>query len=92
MRLLDQHHDAATETRPSQLRPLHPGVPPRGKWPVRKYALGQEPGDDLRDTTTAEERLAMMWPLALEAWSLMGVPIPDSDRGSMPVRRVLPGS
>ncbi len=69
-----------------------PGVQPRGEWPVRKYVLGQEPDDDLRDTTTAEERLAMMWPLALEAWSLMGVEIPDFDRGSMPVRKVVLGS
>jgi len=59
---------------------------------VRKYVLGQEPDDDLRDSTTAEERLAMMWPLALEAWSLMGVAIPESDRASMPVRKVVLGS
>ncbi len=69
----------------------HPGVHQRNEWPVRKYALGQEPGDDLRGSTTAEERLAMMWPLALEAWSLMGVPIPASDRASMPVRKTVLG-
>jgi len=69
-----------------------PAAQPRGTWPVRKYALGLEPDDDLRGSTTAEERLAMMWPLALEAWSLMGVPIPVYDRASMPVRKVVLGS
>ena len=64
----------------------------RGTWLVCKYALGQEPDDDLRGTTTAEERLAMMWPLALEAWSLTGVPIPVYDRASMPVRKIVLGS
>ena len=39
-------------------------------WPIRKHRLGEEPSDDLRDSTTAEERLQMMWPLAVDAWSL----------------------
>jgi hypothetical protein len=60
----------------------------RGAWPVRKYRLGQEPCDDLSQTTTAEERLAMMWPLALEAWSLTGKPLPDYARCDAPVRRL----
>ena len=47
----------------------------RRDWPVRKFRLGHEPGDDLSATTTAEERLAMMWPLAMEAWTLAGRPI-----------------
>jgi hypothetical protein len=51
--------------------------------------LGAEPSDDLSGTTTAEERLAMMWPLALEAWALSGRPIPDYERSAAPVRRRL---
>ena len=62
---------------------------PRESWPVRKYRLGEEPSDDLSDTTTPEERLAMMWSLALEAWMLTGKPLPDYDRAATPIRRFL---
>lgn len=59
----------------------------RSSWPVRKYRLGEEPGNDLAASTTPEERVAMMWPLALEAWSLAGRPIPEYRRPETPVRR-----
>lgn len=59
----------------------------RKSWPVRKHRLGDEPSDDLSATTTAEQRLEMMWPLALEAWSLSGRPLPDYARSAAPVRR-----
>ncbi|MGH9866793.1 MAG: hypothetical protein ACREAA_01320 [Candidatus Polarisedimenticolia bacterium] len=62
----------------------------RRDWPVRVYRLGQEPSDDISAETTPEQRLAMMWPLALEAWSLTGKPLPDYDRGSTPVRILRP--
>ncbi len=67
----------------------HPGPDASGRrgWIVRKYALGHEPGDDLSASTTAEERLAMMWPLAVEAWALSGAGIPDYDRRAAPVRK-----
>jgi hypothetical protein len=58
-------------------------------WPVRKYRLGEEPSDDLRDTTTAEERLQMMWQLAVDAWASSGKRLPDYDRGAAPVRKFL---
>lgn len=61
----------------------------RKAWPVRKHRLGEEPSDDLSDLTTAEERLAMMWPLSLEAWTLTGKPLPEYDRSQAPVRRFL---
>jgi hypothetical protein len=57
----------------------------RRYWPVRFYRLGAEPGDDLSETTSAEERLAMMWPMTLEAWALSGLPVPDYPRGETPV-------
>ena len=41
----------------------------RAAWPVRVYRLGEEPGDDLSRETTPAQRLAMMWPLAVEAWA-----------------------
>ena len=62
----------------------------RHRWPVQKYRLGHEPGDDLSGTTTAEERLAMMWPLTLEAWALAGLEIPTYDRGEAVVRVIRP--
>jgi hypothetical protein len=59
----------------------------RGSWPVRVYRLGDAPGDDLSDETTAVQRLGMMWPLALEAWTLTGQPLPGYGRGQTPVTR-----
>jgi DMSO/TMAO reductase YedYZ molybdopterin-dependent catalytic subunit len=59
---------------------------------VRLVRLGDEGGADLSASTTPEERLAMMWPLALEAWTLTGRPLPDYSRGETPVRLILPGS
>jgi hypothetical protein len=56
----------------------------RSTWPVRRHALGAEPSDDLSSTTSAAERIAMMWPLALEAWSLARLPIPTYPRDDPP--------
>lgn len=53
---------------------------------MRPFRLGEEPGDDLSDTTTVEERLSMMWPLAVEAWTLSGRKLPAYDRTSLPGR------
>lgn len=47
----------------------------RRDWPVRMYRLGEEPGDDLSAVTTPAERLAMMWQLTLDAWTLSGATI-----------------
>jgi hypothetical protein len=63
----------------------------RAAWPVRRFALGTEPGDDLSGVTSAEERLAMMWELARSAWLLTGRPLPDYDRRSAPGRVIRPG-
>jgi len=57
----------------------------RRSWPVHKYSLGAEPSDDLSGQTTPEQRLEMMWPLALEAWSLTGKPILGYSRAESPV-------
>jgi hypothetical protein len=61
----------------------------RSKWPVRKYRLGNEPSDDLRDATTAEERLQMMWPLTVDAWAMSGKQLPEYDRSAAPVRKFM---
>lgn len=60
----------------------------RRNWPIRVYKLGQEPPDDLSATTTAEERLAMMWPLARQVWAFTGRPFPSYKRSEMPIRIV----
>jgi hypothetical protein len=60
----------------------------RASWPVRRYRLGEEPPDDLSACTTPEQRLAMMWPLALEAWTLSGKALPDYSRACAPIRVV----
>ena len=64
-------------------------------WPVRSgrcasSGLEDEPGPDLSATTTADERLAMMWPLARDAWALAGRAIPDYPRDRTPVRVIRP--
>jgi hypothetical protein len=63
----------------------------RSRWPVRRFALGDEPSDDLSEVTTATERIAMMWALALEAWTVAGRALPTYDRRSMPARLYRPG-
>jgi len=60
-------------------------------WPVRRFRLGEEPGDDLSESTTPAQRIAMMWPLAQEAWAIAGRPMPVYSRGNMPGRLFRPG-
>lgn len=63
----------------------------RGSWPIRAYKLGEEPDDDLSAMTTATERIEMMWPLAVDAWTSSGVPIPDYPRHETPIRVIRSG-
>lgn len=56
------------------------------------HRLGEQPGDDLSGSTTAGQRLAMMWPLALEAWAFAGRPVPTYARESMPVAVITRGT
>jgi hypothetical protein len=60
----------------------------RAAWPVRTFALGNEPHENLSKSTTAAERLAMMWPLARSAWLLAHGEIPSYPRGEMPCRAI----
>ncbi len=60
----------------------------RQAWPIRRFALGAEPSDDLSDRTSAAERLAMVWPLTLLSWRLAGRTMPDYERSAMPGRVV----
>lgn len=53
---------------------------------IVRFDLGDEPSEDLRATTTAQERLDMMWPLAVRAWRLSGREMPSYRRSEMPGR------
>jgi hypothetical protein len=58
----------------------------RAGWPIRRHRLDEEPDEDLSATTTAEERLGMVWQLTLAAWASAGLPIPDYPRDQAPGR------
>lgn len=62
----------------------------RDNWPVRVYRLGEEPEDDLSETTP-EQRLAMIWELSVDAWTLAGRPFPEYSRAESPVRVIRTG-
>lgn len=53
---------------------------------VRIHRLGEEPRDDLLQSTTAEERLRILRELSERAWTLTGRPWPSYSRDEMPVR------
>ncbi len=62
----------------------------RAGWPVAVRRL-DESEEDISDVTTPSERIAMMWPLAQEAWRLAGRPLPTYDRAHTPSRLFRPG-
>ncbi len=62
----------------------------RKHWPISVVSVA-DAVDDLSATTTAEARLAMMWPLAIEAFSLSQKTIPTYDRRHAPSRVFRPG-
>jgi len=72
---MSRNHAAAEERRAA-----------RSSWPVKVFRLGEEPGDDLSDRTTPEERIAMMWRLAVDAWTSAGLSLPGYTRDRMPGR------
>lgn len=53
-------------------------------WPLRRFQLGHEPLRDALDRSTLNERIALMWPLAKEAWSVAGKQIPTYERCNIP--------
>jgi hypothetical protein len=58
----------------------------REHWPVRVHRLGEEPGDDLSASTTAEQRLDTVDLLSKRMWELSGPPLPSYTRATMPGR------
>jgi hypothetical protein len=63
----------------------------RQSWPISKHRLSDDASDDLSATTTPAERIAMMWPLALEAWRVAGRELPTYARKDIPCRLFRPG-
>jgi hypothetical protein len=59
----------------------------RGTWPVVRYELGAEPADAVSGSSI-EERLDMMWPLALDAWASSGKPLPAYERSENPAKLI----
>ena len=56
------------------------------RWPVRVFHLGDEPRDDMTATSTAEERIALVWTLSERAWELTGRGDVRLRRADLPVR------
>jgi len=57
----------------------------RQAYPIRVCALDDQPGDNLSASTSAEERLAMVWELTVGAWEFAGLPLPDYPRDQVPL-------
>jgi hypothetical protein len=56
----------------------------RAAWPVVVRGLEDSTDDDLSAVTNPAQRIRMMWPLAVEAWRLAGLPLPSYSRANMP--------
>ena len=53
---------------------------------VRIFRLGDEPRDDLSDTTSVQERLEILRELTERAWRLSGRAFPTYSRRDIPLR------
>ncbi len=58
----------------------------RTNWPVRILAAGEQSTDDLSASSTAEERLEMVWVLSRRMWELTGHRSPALARENIPIR------
>ena len=56
----------------------------RAAWPIRKIGLRDEELTDARDTSTVDERIALVWKLTRRQWAFSGRPIPTYTRAEMP--------
>lgn len=68
----------------------------RGSWPVKILRPGETPEEAWDSLTagtagTAEERLAMVWQITLDTWTLSGRPMPTYSRHDTPIRIIRPG-
>jgi len=58
----------------------------RSSWPITRHELKADQTDDLSDSTTPAERIAMMKELAETAWRLAGRTLPTYARRDTPGR------
>jgi hypothetical protein len=56
----------------------------RAGWPIRKVALRDEELTDARDSSTVDERIALVWTLTCRQWAFSGRPMPSYSRATMP--------
>ena len=56
----------------------------RRNWPIKAVPCSSDDEVVLARTTTMEQRLAMMWQLALDAWEMTGKELPHYDRNDIP--------
>lgn len=63
----------------------------RASWPIRKLRLGEEELVDSRDTSTVDDRVALVRQLTREAWTTAGLEIPRYTRAETPGRVIRPG-
>jgi hypothetical protein len=82
-------HPSTSPTRPHGCRRARAEA--RRNRPVRRFEVGLEPNDDLSGTTTAAERMGMVWRLSLDAWAMTGKQLPDYPREQIPGRVIRPG-
>ena len=62
--------------------------PVRNVAPARIHHLTDHQDDNLADTTTVEERIAMVTVLSRRMWEISGHPLPSYSRSEMPMRVV----
>jgi hypothetical protein len=64
----------------------------RAQWSIARFRLGEEPDDDLSESTSPAQRIAMMWVLAESAWKMTGRPLPTYERCDIPATYYRPGT
>ena len=58
----------------------------RSGWTGRVLRGSEREADVPPTLSTAEERVAQVWALTLDAWAMAGLPIPDCPRSEAPGR------
>ncbi len=60
----------------------------RAAWPIRRVAIEDEELTDPRDTSTVDERIALVATLTRQQWAFAGLEVPTYTRAEMPGRLV----
>lgn len=62
----------------------------RRNWPIKAVPLSSVDEIELARSTTTEQRLSMMWQLAVDAWEMSGKALPQYERDVIPGRLLTP--